>query len=104
MLNCRSGFHPNYEDPKVSNLERSKVVSEIRIFMRSVSCAHCWLFLHSCETAINKSDYLDNILVEQFLNQCRNCCMHFSCSKDVSLTDIPKPLRVTVRVATTHSS
>ena len=30
MLNCRSGFHPNYEDPKVSNLERSKVVSEKR--------------------------------------------------------------------------
>lgn len=66
MLNCRSGFHPNYEDPKVSNLERSKVVSEIRIFMRSVSCAHCWLFLHLYETAINESDYLDKILVEQF--------------------------------------
>jgi hypothetical protein len=65
MLNCRSGFHPNYEDPKVSNLERSRVVSEISIFMRSVSCAHCWLFLHSHERATDKSDYLDNILVEQ---------------------------------------
>ena len=61
-----AGLHPNYEDPKVSNLERFKVVSEIRIFMRSVSCAHCWLFLHSCEIATNKSDYLDKILVEQF--------------------------------------
>jgi hypothetical protein len=66
MLNCRSGFHPNYEDPKVSNLERSKVVSEISIFMRSVSCAHCWLFLYLHERATDKSDYLDNILVEQF--------------------------------------
>jgi hypothetical protein len=66
MLNCRSGFHPNYEDPKVSNLERSKVVSEARIFMRSVSCAHCWLCLHSHEGITSKSDYLDNILVEQF--------------------------------------
>lgn len=46
MLNCRSGFHRNYEDPKVSNLERSKEVSEISVFLRSVSCAHCWLFLH----------------------------------------------------------
>ncbi len=66
MLNCRSGFHLNYEDPNVSNLERSKVVTEISIFMRSVSCAHCWLFLHSHEGATDKSDYLDNILVEQF--------------------------------------
>ncbi len=66
MPNCRSGFHPNYEDPKVSNLERSKVVSEIRIFMRSVSCAHCWSFLHPRAGATNKSDYLDNTSLSIF--------------------------------------